>query len=299
MTTYGDYLFSQEFSSVTVLPVTHSLNSKNLEIKIINSAPGASFGESIEPTDILYGADSLNEFTVFFSGSVTGYIEIAETQYYEPRFLPPDKINQLKQTDLSNIDNANIELTSSYVTLSTETDDLPNSIRIALGFGLSASLIPNVFTIRADENVVPFLNATNTFTNVNNFNQGLSGSLTRLTNGSPFLIGANGITTTINPNGSITITGPNVQNITWESQVLAPQNIAGDAAFSTTLNFSPADLDSVKLFVNGILQRQDASNGTYNLGGVGNRTVFWRSTNPDGFPIDTNDCVIVYYERTF
>lgn len=301
MTTYGDYLFSQEFSSVTVLPVTHSLNSKNLEIKIINSTPGASFGESIEPTDIVFGDNPLSEFTVFFSGSSTGYIEISESEFYEPRFLDPSDVKKLKDLDLDNLGSGGtIELTSSYITFGDDTDDLPNSRRLLQGPGVQISTFgSNGVRFQTDPSIIPRLDFDNDWSGINTFSGGISGSLTTLADGSPFIVGANGVTTNVNPNGSITVNGPSTQNITWESQVLAPQNIAGVAAFSTTLNFSPADLDSIKLFVNGILQRQSSSDGTYNVGGVGNRTIFWRATNTDGFPIDTNDCVIVYYERLF
>ncbi len=68
------------------------------------------------------------------------------------------------------------------------------------------------YTLSINDSVVATVSGT-TFTGVTNHNAGLSGSLTRLTDGTSYLIAGTGITIATGSNGSVTITG-NVGDIT-------------------------------------------------------------------------------------
>lgn len=299
---YNDFLYQQEFSSATSVVVNHNLNSDQIKIRVINTSAGTNQGLVINPSSVVYGGDPLNSFTVNFDSAQTGYVEVTFIEYYQPRMLPPDKVQQLNDADLTQIGSGGsggiTELTSSYITVNNETTDLPNSSRLIAGEGAEIATGPGSIEVSVDDSVVAFQNKTNTFTQANVFQSGLSGSLTTLANGTPYIVGGADISATVQPNGSILIDSTaTTQNIEWIEEEFAPQSISSNAAMSQQLQFEPASTQAVHLYVNGILQRQDATQGTYTLGGVGNRGVLWYTNNPSSFNLDNNDCIVFKYPR--
>jgi len=103
-----------------------------------------------------------------------------------------------------------------------------------------------------DSNFI-FNKTSNTLT-VNN----LSGSLTRLANGLPYLIAGSNVTITTGSNGSITInsTGGGTTYTAW---VDAVSGVADGVNTSFTLSNTPYPSTSLAFFVNGVLQKQGAS----------------------------------------
>lgn len=297
---YSDFLYQQEFSAATSVVVNHNLNSDQLKLRVINTTGTDTLGEIISPSSVVYGLDPLNSFTVNFSSPQTGYIEVTNVEYYEPRLLPPNKVQQLNDADLTQIGSGGsggiTQLTSSYVTINNDSTDLPNSSQLIAGEGSNLTAGAGTIEISVDDSVVAFQNKTNTFTQANIFQSGLSGSLTSLSNGTPFIVGGIDISAEVQPNGSIVIAST-AQKIEWIEEEFAPQSISSNGAMSQQLQFAPASTQAVHLYVNGILQRQDATQGTYTLGGVDNRGVLWYTNNPSSFNLDNNDCIVFKYPR--
>lgn len=91
----------------------------------------------------------------------------------------------------------------------------------------------------------------------------MSGSLTRLTDGSPYLIGGANISVVTNPNGSITINsagggggGGGGTLISWLEE---PVGDIDGVNMVYTLTNSPLPANGLQLYVNGILQRGDGN----------------------------------------
>jgi hypothetical protein len=103
---------------------------------------------------------------------------------------------------------------ASYLVLSA-TSSLSNERVITPGTGLSASDAGAnaAYTLSINDSVVATISGS-TFTGPVLFNQGLSGSLTRLVDGTSYLIAGTGVTLASASNGAITISAPDVGDIT-------------------------------------------------------------------------------------
>lgn len=96
---------------------------------------------------------------------------------------------------------------ATYLTLTT-TSSLGNERSFTVGTGLSASDggSGNTYTVSIRDSVVATISGS-TFTGAVKFNQGLSGSLTKLNDGSDYIVAGAGISITTGSNGAITISG--------------------------------------------------------------------------------------------
>jgi len=122
------------------------------------------------------------------------------------------------------------------------------------------------FTVRVDDSVVATLTGSQFSGNVGItgsfgtestalFNQGLSGSLTHLTDGSSYIRAGNNITVTSGSAGSITIASTGRMARAKDSYFLSSIVNAGDAVNVASSDFSAAsyDPDKIDIFINGML----------------------------------------------
>ena len=91
------------------------------------------------------------------------------------------------------------------VTYASIKSDVLSEVTVNANNGLTGGGTGSPISMAIDNNVVATISGS-TFTGAVNFNSGLSGSLTRLTNGNPYLIAGSNIEITSASNGSITIT---------------------------------------------------------------------------------------------
>jgi hypothetical protein len=91
---------------------------------------------------------------------------------------------------------------SGAVTVSSDAD----ITGVTAGTGLSGGGATGAVTLNIDNSVVATVSGS-TFTGAVKFNNGLSGSLTHLQDGTPYILGSTGITISSASNGAVTITG--------------------------------------------------------------------------------------------
>lgn len=97
-----------------------------------------------------------------------------------------------------------------------------------------------------------FDKVTNTLTVEN-----LSGSLTKLSDGSSYLVAGNNISISTGSNGQITISSTATATlITYTSWMEVPSGEADGTNSAFTLTYNPTPVNALMFFVNGVLQRQ-------------------------------------------
>jgi hypothetical protein len=137
---------------------------------------------------------------------------------------------------------------------------------IIAGLGLVGGGTSGSVTLAVNDSVVATISGS-TFTGPVNFNAGLSGSLTRLVDGSPYLLAGTNVTVNNNPNGSITISstvaGTNTVNLVKWMEV--PLGDIDGMNMVYTLESTPNPPGSLMLYVNGVLQ--NGYGGDFLLGG--------------------------------
>lgn len=123
------------------------------------------------------------------------------------------------------------------------------------GLGLTGGGTSGDVTLAINDSVVATLSGS-TFYGAVNFNAGLSGSLTRLTDGSPYLLAGSNVVVTTNTNGSITIssTGGGANTITQMMWMDTPIGDIDGINMVYNLSQTPAPANSLMFYVNGVLQ---------------------------------------------
>jgi len=123
------------------------------------------------------------------------------------------------------------------------------------GTGLSGGGTSGDVTLSINDSIVATVSGS-TFTGVTRHNAGLSGSLTRLTDGTSYLVAGNNVTITTGSNGSVTIssTGGGTGVATLTSWMEVPAGDVDGANMIFTLDNDPYPPSALLFYVNGILQ---------------------------------------------
>ena len=119
----------------------------------------------------------------------------------------------------------------------------------------------NPYTLSIDDSVTATISGS-TFTGAVNFNQGLSGSLTHLIDGSSYIIAGSSITVTSGSSGAITIASTAAVNRSKFVYELTSSHPANEDLGLPTVNFSSVSYskEKIDIFVNGQLMTSGSSN---------------------------------------
>jgi hypothetical protein len=160
---------------------------------------------------------------------------------------------------------------ASYLVLSS-TGSLSNERVFSTGTGLTSTDggAGSSYTLQINDSVVATLSGA-TFQGAVTFNQGISGSLTRLSNGSPYLIAGSNVTIVTGSSGAVTISattsggGGSSSTIIQTSWMEEPTGDVDSMNMVYTLAHTPSPSSALLLYVNGILQRGNGDD--YSLSG--------------------------------
>lgn len=82
---------------------------------------------------------------------------------------------------------------------------------------------------------------------------------------------------------------------TARQQIISGETITTDQAISTPLDFAPINDGAVKLYLNGVLQRQ-GTNADYMISSTSSQTLIWLAGTGTAVSTSTLDIWIVVYE---
>jgi len=152
------------------------------------------------------------------------------------------------------------------------------------GVGLSGGGSSGSVTLNINDSVVATVSGT-TFTGVTTHNAGLSGSLTKLVDGTSYLVAGSNISISTSSNGSVTINSTAVASaggVDTQVQFNSGGNFAGDSGL--TYNSSTDTLTLVNLAMTAsadlVWQLKDNSAGALNIGAGGSN--YWTFNTGDG-----------------
>lgn len=136
---------------------------------------------------------------------------------------------------------------------------------VTAGTGLLGGGTSGAVTLGVDSTVVALVAGT-TFTGVTNHNAGLSGSLTRLTNGDPYLVAGTGISLSTGSLGQVTISNiaTGATTIEWNERL---SGTVDGVNTTFTLAYTPVSSLSIMVFLNGMLLEQGVGND-YTIAGA-------------------------------
>jgi len=161
---------------------------------------------------------------------------------------------------------------ATYIVVTT-TGSLPNERSLTAGTGLTSadSGAGGAFTLNINDSVVATISGS-TFTGPVLFSQGLSGSLTRLADGTSYLIAGNNITVTSASNGAVTISSTGGGGAPDDAQYLtlaADATLTGERVFTPGTGLSAVDAGANAAYTLSINDSVVATvSGTTFTGGV-------------------------------
>jgi archaellum component FlaF (FlaF/FlaG flagellin family) len=119
----------------------------------------------------------------------------------------------------------------------------------------------NPYTLNIDDSVTATISGS-TFTGAVNFNQGLSGSLTHLVDGSSYIVAGTSITVTSGSTGAITIASTGAVNRSKFVYELTSSHPASENLGLPLVDFSSVSYskEKIDIFVNGQLMTSGSSN---------------------------------------
>ena len=179
-----------------------------------------------------------------FTGSITDAIGF----YYS---------NSSINADRTVVNSYGVKLTNVGATqgvtnaIGVDIDQIDTASGIKLGLRTQDPIVVGTTNVAGTEKLR--VNGTSRFDDVGNFILGLSGSLTRLTDGTSYLVAGEGISIVSGSSGQVTIS----QNVEWNERLTGATD-GVNAAF--TLAYPPSDNNSIMVFVNGVLLEYGASN---------------------------------------
>jgi len=136
-----------------------------------------------------------------------------------------------------------------------DVEQINTASGIKLGIRTQDPIVIGASNISGNEKLR--VNGTSHFDGVSNFIEGLSGSITRLTNGNSYIVAGTGVSVVSSSSGQITISNSAVQTIEW-SEKLAGTVDGTNTNFS--LNYTPTSSSTIMVFLNGILLEQGVNN---------------------------------------
>jgi hypothetical protein len=205
--------------------------TSSLGLKIVDGGPSAAFDITVDPSQVAFLTGAHFTGPVQFDGEVefTGEVTFGDPKFYSPGYFYAGLSGSL--TTL--IDGSPYLVAGPGISISTgsngsitiSNDGTVGDINeVIAGLGLTGGGLSGSVSLHVDPLQVAFLTGSR-FTGEVLFEGGLSGSLTSLTDGTPYLIAGDNVEISTGSNGSITISSlASFQNLTGADGVIVEVN---------------------------------------------------------------------------